>query len=202
MLNLPDFRLAVVNVTQQASGPVQLSSRILSLDNHLLARRTDTVDAAANDVTWLPAIDVAKFTANGQMVLVDLVLSDGKGKVMSRNLYWQGRDDASYQHLNDLAIQMVTARAVGAAHGSERVITVTLDNRGHQAALNTKLTLLDNQGERILPAFYSDNYVSLLPGEVREVAIRYTARPGISGTKVAVRGWNVRPVAANVSGAP
>ena len=201
MLNLPDFRLAVVNVTQQAGGPMQLLSRILSLDNQLLARRTDTVDAAANDVTWLPPIDVAKFTADGQVVLVDLLLSDGKGKVVSRNLYWQGRDDASYHHLNDLAVQAVTIHAAGAAHGGERVITVTLENHGHQAALNTKLTLLDNKGQRILPAFYSDNYVSLLPGEMREVAIRYATQSGISGAKVAVRGWNVRPAAVNVSGA-
>jgi hypothetical protein len=96
---------------------------------------------------------------------------------------------------------VVTVHAVGAVHGAERVVTVTLDNHGRQAALNTKLTLLDDKGERILPAFYSDNYVSLLPGEVREVAIRYTARSGVSGAKVAVRGWNVHPAAANVSGA-
>jgi hypothetical protein len=180
---------------------MRLSSRILSLDNQVLARRTDTLNAAANDVTWLPALDVAKFTADGQMVLVDLVLSDAQGKVVSRNLYWQGRDDASYRQLNDLAPQAVTVQAVGAAQGDHRVVTVTVDNRGRQAALNTKLTLLDDRGERVLPAFYSDNYLSLLPGEVREVLIRYTARPGIGGTKVAVRGWNVKSAGVIVRGA-
>jgi hypothetical protein len=201
ILNLPDFRLAVVNVTQSASGPLQLRSRILSLDNQLLATRSDPIDAAANDVTWLPAIDVAKFTADGRMVLVELLLSDAEGKVVSRNLYWQGRNDASYQQLNDLAVQPVMIHAVGAAQGSERVVTVTLDNQGSQAALNTKLTLLDDKGERILPALYSDNYVSLLPGELREVVIRYTAQSNIRDANVAVRGWNVRPTAARVSSA-
>ena len=32
-----------------------------------------------------------------------------------------------------------------------------------------------SDGTRILPAYYSDNYVSLLPGESREVDIEYPA---------------------------
>lgn len=50
--------------------------------------------------------------------------------------------------------------------------TVALANRGKQAALNVKLTLLDAQGKRILPACYSDNYVALLPGQQRVVEVQ------------------------------
>jgi hypothetical protein len=50
---------------------------------------------------------------------------------------------------------------------------------------------VDGAGARILPAYYSDNYLSLLPGETREVVIRYPAT--IAGSpSVRLRGWNVR----------
>jgi hypothetical protein len=35
--------------------------------------------------------------------------------------------------------------------------------------------LVNGKGQRILPAFYSDNYVSLLPGESKAIEIRYPA---------------------------
>ena len=47
-------------------------------------------------------------------------------------------------------------------------------------------------GSRILPAFYDDNYISLLPGESRKVAIETEAAGvGDGGLRLAVDGWNV-----------
>jgi len=47
-------------------------------------------------------------------------------------------------------------------------------------------------GEEVLPALWQDNYVSLLPGEKREIAVTYRAAD-LGGTKpeVEVKGWNV-----------
>ena len=61
------------------------------------------------------------------------------------------------------------------------------------ANLSAKLTLVDRAGKRILPAFYDDNYVSLLPGESRTIAIRYAAETPTDGPQVELRGWNVAP---------
>jgi hypothetical protein len=59
-------------------------------------------------------------------------------------------------------------------------------------ALETKLTLLDSaSGLRILPAYFSDNYISLLPGEVKQITIDYRSTLGQGAPKVAIRGWNV-----------
>jgi hypothetical protein len=46
-------------------------------------------------------------------------------------------------------------------------------------------------GSRILPAYYSDNYVSLLPGESREVEIEYPASAASGQPHVNLRGWNL-----------
>jgi Exo-beta-D-glucosaminidase Ig-fold domain len=65
-----------------------------------------------------------------------------------------------------------------------------LSNDTQTPTLNAKLTLVDDAGKRILPAFYSDNYVALLPGEKKTITVRYpstvTAVPGLT-----LRGWNV-----------
>ena len=63
------------------------------------------------------------------------------------------------------------------------------------AAIETKLTLLKADGTRVLPAYYSDNYVSLLSGEARDVAIEY---PAGGAAQVGVRGWSVAGVVVGV----
>jgi mannosylglycoprotein endo-beta-mannosidase len=50
-----------------------------------------------------------------------------------------------------------------------------------------------------LPATYSDNYLSLLPGETRTVVISFpgeSARPAVG-----VRGWNLKTEDIHVNGA-
>ena len=71
--------------------------------------------------------------------------------------------------MNNLPQVTITTRAVNETNsGGEAHIAVTLENAGPAVAVAAKLTLLRaSDGERILPAYFSDNYVSLLPGEKR-----------------------------------
>ena len=72
-------------------------------------------------------------------------------------------------------------------------VRVQLKNTGNDVALENKLTLLNASGARILPAYYSDNYVSLLPGESKEIDIEYPASAAPGAAQVAIRGWNLMP---------
>jgi hypothetical protein len=85
---------------------------------------------------------------------------------------------------------MLSASAASAAANGERTVTVRIKNTGSAAALMIKLTLTDAAtGQRILPAYYSDNYVSLLPGEERTVTVAFAA--GNSKSAIGLRGWNL-----------
>jgi hypothetical protein len=70
------------------------------------------------------------------------------------------------------------------------VVTGKLTNFGKTPALAIKLTLRNAQtGERILPAYYEDNYFSLLPGQSRE--FRVEAGPTAEHAQLDLDGWNV-----------
>ena len=197
-LNLPDNALAIVNTTRDAEPGLIAETRIVGLDNTVLFARTDRVDAAANQVTTLAAVPLDRLFAQHPLVLVALTLKRRDGTLVSDNFYWRGKDTASYRALDTLAQVALDADVSAIAiEGTERVLTVRLTNPGKVAALNTKLTLLAPDGSRILPAYYSDNYVALLPGATRSVTIRYPARypATIAGRpSVALRGWNVAPL--------
>jgi hypothetical protein len=76
---------------------------------------------------------------------------------------------------------------------SRCVLNVTIHNPGSHIALMTHLQLRRaHSGARVLPAFYSDNYLSLIPGETKSVRIE-AAQADLQGEPplIAVDGWNV-----------
>ena len=193
-LNLPDFSLAVINTTQTEQRQLVLRSRLVSLDNRLLAERVDRLDASANAATTLaPLTELTHALVREGLVLVKLTLTDAIGALVSENTYWQGRTPADQRRLNELKSQSVEMTAHGRESGLGVQVTVLLKNSGSAPILNAKVTLLDEAGVRVLPAYYSDNYIALLAGETRELEIQCPAGRSHCA-RVALRGWNVKPM--------
>jgi hypothetical protein len=128
------------------------------------------------------------------MVLASLELHDAQSKLVSQNLYWLGANSPAYRELNNLAPTLLKTSASVTAAAGTMTVTVQLTNPTNTPSLQNKLTLLDSASKtRILPAFYSDNYVSLLPGETRTVEIEYPSSSAHGQAEIALRGWNAVP---------
>jgi beta-galactosidase/beta-glucuronidase len=199
-LNLPDFSLAVTNISRVAQPRLSLRSRVLSLDNRLLAERVDSVTVAANSIATLAPLNLKAILEHEGMVLVVLRLTDPRGTVLSNNLYWQGRDAESHRRLMDLPRQAIGISATARKSAEDTRVLVTLKNRGGTVALTVKITMLDERGDRVLPVYYDDNYVALLPGESRRIEVHCPAS-GAQCAKVALRGWNAEPREISVASA-
>jgi Exo-beta-D-glucosaminidase Ig-fold domain len=110
--------------------------------------------------------------------------------MLSENFYWLTASEPLYRQLNTLTPATLSASAASTRQNDEIEVRVELRNSGNVVALADKLTLGKNgNGSRILPAYLSDNYVSLLPGESRVIDIHHPAFEGPS--KIALRGWNL-----------
>ena len=77
--------------------------------------------------------------------------------------------------------------------GDDDRALVTLKNPGTSVAFFVRLRVLKSKdGEQILPSTWSDNYVSLLPGESRTLTARWRSEDAPGATPaVVVDGWNV-----------
>jgi exo-1,4-beta-D-glucosaminidase len=76
--------------------------------------------------------------------------------------------------------------------GDESITHVTLENPSKSLVFFVRLKVQKGiEGEEILPVVWDDNYVSLLPGEKREVSAAYrTSDVGTEKAVVRVSGWN------------
>ena len=103
---------------------------------------------------------------------IKLILKEGD-KSISDNFYWRGLVDGNYQALNSLPIVKLQNNTKTEKSGNDWILTTTLKNTTKTPALMIRLMIVGKtKGERILPAFYSDNYVSLLPGETKVIKTR------------------------------
>ncbi|MEV6836606.1 exo-beta-D-glucosaminidase [Streptomyces sp. NPDC051133] len=143
--------------------------------------------------------------------LLRLVLTDPAGNEVSRNVYWLStRPDTldwngstwyytpttSYADLTGLASMAqvpvsVTAATTTADGTSTTTVTLRNSGSGTTPALLTDAHLVDDRGAPVLPVRWSDNEVSLWPGESVTLTATYrTAGLRGSAPRVRVSGWN------------
>ena len=164
----------------------------------MLFSRVDPLDAPANRATALAALPLSALMEHDPLVLVRLRLAQAGGAIVDENFYWRGRDAAAYRSLGNMPESVLQLRVSGPdAVGDEQQLVVDLRNECATPALNAKLTLEDAQGARVLPAYYSDNYVSLLPGETRRISVRIPRHASVAA--VSLRGWNVQAARAAIA---
>ncbi|MDQ2835461.1 MAG: glycoside hydrolase family 2 [Acidobacteriota bacterium] len=192
-LNLEDQQVDLINATTTARKGLTVVARVYSLTNALLFQAKETKDVAADASEKSLKLELAPYLARA-MVIVKLELLGADGSLISQNLYWLGAMPSSYRELNSLTPTLLRANAARVNEGDMVKTKVELTNADKVVSLANKLTLLDvKTKQRILPAYYSDNYISLLPGETREVEIEYPRTFSDTSVEIAIRGWNATP---------
>jgi hypothetical protein len=192
-MNQNDWRVMVINNQHEPLKGLKAKTALYNLDGSLQYTHSDAVTAAASAATDLGAI---AFPAGLTAVhFVNLELRDGKGRLLSDNFYWRGdpADENNFQALNTLPMVTLNIQARRHdAHGQCR-LEVELRNASKSIALMSHLQLRQaNSGKRVLPVFYSDNYVSLLPGERKALTVEAAVSDlGGEPALLAVDGWNV-----------
>ena len=183
-MNLPDCALAAVNNTRAPLQGARVTAQVLDFGGKTLWSKEATLDLPANETTAWLKVD---WPAGAEVCFLKLELRDSVGRLLSDNFYWHGATPEALLKLNTLPPVTLQAKAQMAGQQVE----VTLTNPSDSVALMAHLVLRDATGRRVLPAYASENYVSLLPGEMRRLTIESPSLP--PSAKVTIDGWNLVP---------
>ncbi|HNR40623.1 MAG TPA: discoidin domain-containing protein [Bacteroidales bacterium] len=103
---------------------------------------------------------------------IKLTLADGD-QLLSENFYWRGKDEGNFRALNNLPLVHLKMSTRTKKSGGNWNLTTTLSNPTPHPALMVRLKIVGrSSGERILPVFYSDNYIFLMPGEEKTIDMK------------------------------
>jgi exo-1,4-beta-D-glucosaminidase len=201
--------VVVVNSFDRKFEGLRIEAEIFGADSKSRFSKSSVMDIAADSSTRIFFIPRLKGLTT--TYFLKLTLRDGRGETKSSNFYWLStkRDQFDWgktheyftpviaysdvTDLNRLPIVALNFTTQSETHGDEDTVRVTLVNPGPNLAFSVHLRVLKgNGGPELIPTFWTDNYVELMPGEQKDVTATYSHRDlGSSRPVVAVEGWNV-----------
>ncbi|HTR65268.1 MAG TPA: hypothetical protein VMH85_05825 [Terriglobales bacterium] len=204
-----DHSVWVVSSQYEDVRGLKLTAKLLNLDATEKFSQQVTLDAPADStskVLTLPQVDGLSPT-----YFLVLRLEDSAAKTVGSNFYWLSSKQetidwtksnwyttptssyADYTALSELPKVKLKVSEVLQRKGEEAITHVIVENPSKAIAFFVRLKVDKGRGgDEILPVLWQDNYISLLPGEKREVTASYRASElGTAKPVVEVSGWNV-----------
>jgi beta-mannosidase len=193
MMNQSTFNLMVVNNTPAPLAGLTARVRVFNLDGAMKSDHTVNLTAPASAVTDVGAIDFPEVLS--PVHFVKLELRDAAGKIVSDNFYWRAlpTNSVDYTSLDKIATAQLDAKISRHDADGKCLLDVTLSNPTPVIAVMAHIQLRRaDTGARVLPVYYSENFVSLLPGESRTITVE-TGAKNLGGAQplVMLDGWNV-----------
>ena len=183
-MNLDDHDVVVLNTTTSPLADLMVTMTYHDLAGKKISAKTvRDVDVPANSRVDLFRAELDGIKGN---YMVRLVLSDRKGKVITVNDYMmRGEGTEDFTAFNSVGKAEIKARRLASKDQSVQRFEIT--NTSRNIAMNLKFNLRNPEtGEIILPAYFSDGYFHLLPGEKRTLEVRSASTGAIT-----VEGYNV-----------
>ncbi|HYN03427.1 MAG TPA: glycoside hydrolase family 2 protein, partial [Vicinamibacteria bacterium] len=206
-----DRSVVVVNSTLQEHRGLKVTVRVFDLaSKERLAQTVEPVDVGPDSsVKVLRAQEPPGLTPT---YFLALQLDNAAGHTVSRNVYWLStkkdvlawdKSDWYYTPVTEYADltglqRLPPAEVTATARFESGRALVTLQNPSKALAFLVHLAVRKGKGgEEVLPVLWEDNYLTLLPGETREIEARYAPKDvGGSTPVVTVDGWNVAEATA------
>jgi beta-galactosidase/beta-glucuronidase len=188
-----DPRTDAVKVTNNSGSDLrglEAEARVYDLDGRQRYSKRAALDSPADSVTKCFTIAFPRGLSSTHFV--KLLLRQGT-RAVSDNFYWRGERYRSYEALAGMPRAAVTGSARRTVDGTTHPVIATVTNPTANVALMVRLLLTRaTSGARVLPTYYADNYFSLLPGESKDVSLKFDDKYlGGEQPKLLVQGFNV-----------
>jgi hypothetical protein len=187
-------KIKVANNTGKAFSNLHAEASIFNMDGVLKAHQDAQVDSPADGIAT-DCFQLMLPTDLSPVHFIKLILRED-AKIVSENFYWRGNKEDQYSALNDMPKVKLSGSFTERSENGKVTLNVSLENPTSNVALMACLKVVKSKepNERILPVFYEDNYISLLPHETRRIKVEFdSASLGGDQPKVMVSGWNTVP---------
>ena len=182
--NYKDHNVYLVNDGKDAKDVVA-SVRVYDDKSVLLYDNSCTLETSYRNT--VKAFDLNGFAGTPHFIF--LAIADTEGSVITDNFYCVGADSNKYDWDNEawfhspiteytdlrFAFSQPAAEVEMTVEHGDRVYVVTLVNRSDAISCMNILKAKDSDGNLVVPAYWSDNFFALFPGQTKTVTCRTDA---------------------------
>ena len=183
----------------------QLKAEIKLYDIHsnVVFEQEAVVAAAAESVEKL--LDLPHDKVDSEVYFLSMRLMDQAGNEVADNFYWLSaqEDEPEYDKSNwyytpnkgYASFTELKAAQEAEVEATWSVVeggaTVELTNKSDHLAFFIEMRIADQAGATVLPVMWSDNYVTLLPGETRTYQATFNEGKDAAPHQLEIKGFNV-----------
>jgi hypothetical protein len=166
-MNLHDNKIIVTNQSLNSYDGAVAIINIFDVNGKSVYTNSHTVNVPMNN-----KVDVIKLDPPSMnlptVYMIRLQLTNKSGSVLDENSYWKTSNE--FTAFNQLSNVSLTGKAINV---SATKAMVMLENKSNVPAIGIKLNLVDEANNIVLPAYFSDGYFTLLPGEQKNIMVEY-----------------------------
>lgn len=162
----------MVNHSAGDAKDITATVTVFALDGKKTCRQKIRINSEEDTTQALLSLSKLMPKAPTAVYFLRLQLT-GKQGIISENTYILSREEGNYQALTTLPKAEVTQRMTVSDDGNGYRASVTLSNKSKVPAPFVRLNLTGEDGEQILPVAYSDNYITLMPGEQKTINVTW-----------------------------
>jgi len=158
----------VVNYSGGNVDGLTAKAEVLNMDGTVKWQKTANLDSKEDSTVSPIKMEYPADLSSVHFIRLTLTRASN---MVSDNFYWRGTEEGNYQAISQLPKVRVDASTRVTREGSKWVLTTELRNTSSSepALLVSIRAVREKSGDRVLPALFSDNYVSLMPGERRTI---------------------------------
>lgn len=196
--------VSVYNEQYKSFEGLRVNLRLVNMDMTTILEKEIHVnigdDAVVNDILKID-IPAEKLSP---VHFIKLEIYDKDDKLISDTFYWRSTDQykgpwtvggplqGGFESINELPESQLDYQLKKSVKDGWVTFYVELKNTSNTLAFFNCLKLVNSEkGQLISPAFYSDNYFSLFPGEVKKVSIEVDLKKIAPSTTLELKGFNV-----------
>ncbi len=159
--------IEVVNYHAGDRSNLTAKSLLVNMDGTVVWEKETKLDCGEDSTVTCFRLEFPENLSD--VYFIKLILTEG-GKVISDNFYWKGREDGNFRALRQMPAADVKQNTTAERTADGWKLTTTLKNVSDHPALMIRLKVVGKTtGKRMLPVFFSDNFVSLMPGEEKQI---------------------------------
>ncbi len=185
--NMATRQVELMNTTLNEFKTLTVKAELYNREGRQFWEQSHETDAPLNDVKVLFPIPEVKEVEG--VYFLKLSLLDENQELITDNIYWLTTVPKDYSTLNELpksrpAIQTALEKRDGQYEG-----TMTFTGDQHVSFFNRIKVFDRSTGKRILPVHYSDNYITLMPGDTRSVTFTLKTELPKEQIQIVVESW-------------
>ena len=176
-------KAGLLNTTLKDYTDLSIIARIYNLEGKLLWEKETRASSKANTVQELLDIPVPEGIQGAYFLRLAL-------NADVPNIYWLTTEPKDYTSLSQLPKSRPDIKTDIKKEGSNFVGTVRL-SADSQISFFNRIKVFDKEtGKRILPVHYSDNYITLMPGDQQEISLEFPANLPEERIQIVVDSYN------------